>query len=149
MNIQEELKALKVRIAELEEQAKQGQDLPQVGDEYWCVGDSGSVDNYFYNAYYTDNDRLELGNFFKTEKSAIFALEKLKVEAELRKFSRPFIWGTENTAILFNGYDLKFDTRMSYVFQGAMYFESEKKAKEAIEVVGEERIKNYIFGSEE
>ena len=43
MNLQEELKVLKERIAELEEQAKRERDFPQYGNTYWCINSYGVV----------------------------------------------------------------------------------------------------------
>ena len=151
MNLQEELKALKERIAELEEQAKEEQEFPKMGDIYWRIDDRGSVDNCMYNNYYTDNHRQAIGNFFKTKEQAEFAVEKLKVEAELRKFSRPFEYGKFNYYLLFDidGNNFRTDVTSYCPSQGAIYFESEEKAQQAISTVGEDRIKKYIFGMED
>ena len=150
MNLQEELKALKERIAELEEQAKEEREFPKMGDIYWRIDDRGSVDNCMYNNYYTDNHRQAIGNFFKTEEQAEFAVEKLKVEAELRKFSRPFEEDENNYYLEYRSSDKAVTTYccQRYQTQGVIYFESSEKAQQAIESVGEERIKKYIFGEE-
>ena len=39
MNVQDEIKALKERIYELERQVKQEKEFPQDGDEYWYIDD--------------------------------------------------------------------------------------------------------------
>ncbi|PMC80462.1 hypothetical protein CJ191_01250 [Aerococcus viridans] len=151
MNLQEELKLLKERIAELEEQAKQEQEFPKDGDEYWFMSDSGVIGNSFYSNYYIDNDRLEIGNFFKDGEQAKFAVEKLKVEAELRKYSKPFEYGIFNYYIFFaidSGF-IDVNCKAYCPSQGTIYFESEEKAQQAIEAVGKERIKKYIFGVED
>ena len=150
MNLQEELKALKERIAELEEQVKEEQEFPQFGDDYWYVdSDTEVMDTASYDGEY-DQGRLSIGNIFRTKEEAEFAVEKLKVEAELRKFSRPFEKGEYNSYIFFyiDGDYLEVGYKVSTPSQGAIYFESEEKAKQAIEEVGEERIKKYIFGEE-
>lgn len=154
MNLKEEIKALKeqiyaseVLLSKLEELAKEGQEFPQVGDTYWRIDDIGSVDNNFYNDYYGDHHRQAIGNFFKTEEQAEFAVEKLKVEAGLREFSRPFEYG-ENCTEFYYDHEfggIKFCTLTASQTQGAIYFESREKAEEAIDTVGEERIKKYIF----
>ena len=151
MNLQMEINSLKQRIAELEEQAKEEQKFPQVGDTYWRIDDKGSVDNNFYKDYYTDNHRQAIGNFFKTEEQAEFAVEKLKVEAELRKFSRPFEYGKFNHYLFLDidGDSFRTDVTSYCPPQGAIYFESEEKTQEAVSVVGKERIKKYIFGVED
>ena len=151
MNLQEELKALKERIAELEELAKEEQEFPKMGDIYWRIDDRGSVDNCMYNNYYTDNHRQAIGNFFKTKEQAEFALEKLKVEVELRKFSRPFKEDEYNYFIQIHPSRNNIVTESDdyYPTQGTIYFESTTIANEAIDTVGKERIKKYIFGVED
>ena len=150
MNLQEELKALKERIAELEEQVKEEQGFPEYGDDYWFLLSGGTiVDNFYTNSHF-DNKRLEIGNFFKTKEQAEFALEKLKVEAELRKFSRPFECGAFNCCICLDTDEDCFyvDSSRYFQSQGTIHFESKVKAQQAIESVGEDRIKKYIFGVE-
>ena len=151
MNLQDEIKALKERIAELEEQAKEEQEFPQYGDTYWCINAYGGVSKETWDGYDIEKDILEIGNGFRTEQQAEFAVEKLKVEAELRKFSRPFEYGKFNYCLLFDidGNNFRTDVTSYCPSQGAIYFESEEKAQEAVSTVGEERIKKYIFGVED
>ena len=148
MNLQEELKALKERIAELEEQAKEEQEFPQLGDTYWYLGDTGEILYENWDNVSFEEDRLGIGNVFKTEDEAKFAKKKLKVEAELRKFSRPFLCGKFNYYLFFNIESDSLDTQFTSYCppQGAIYFESEEKAQQAIKSAGEDRIKKYIFG---
>ena len=151
MSIQDEIKALKKRIAELEELAKEEQDFPQDGDTYWCVVD-GLLSNWsIYEGDYVDRGRKLSGNFFRTREQAHFAVEKLKVEAELRKFSRPFEYGKFNYYLFFDidGDDFKTDFSSYCKSQGAIYFESVEKVQQAVSTVGEDRIKKYIFGVED
>ena len=148
MNVQDEIKALKERIVELEEQAKEEQEFPQVGDIYWRIDDKGSVDNSIYNDYYTDNHRQAIGNFFQTKQQAEFTVEKLKVEAELRKYSRPFKCGEINQYIFLDTDRDRIDVENRYYFptQGTIYFDSKEKVQQALKSVGADRIKKYIFG---
>ena len=150
MNLQEELKALKQRIAELEELAKEEQEFPEYGDDYWFLLSGGTIDDNFYTNSHVDNKRLEIGNMFRTKEQAEFSVEKLKVEAELRKFSRPFEYGKFNYHLFFDidGNSFRTDFTSYCPLQGAIYFESAEKAEEAIETVEKERIKKYIFGVE-
>lgn len=150
MNLQEELKALKERIAELEEQAKEGKEFPQVGDNYSFINSTGKVVNEKWGGLSFEIDRLKIGNIFKIEEEAEFAFEKLKVEAELRKFSIPFDKMSYNFFITYNESFgiLEVVCYSSTNTQGAIYFESKDKAQQAIQAVGKERIKKYIFGVE-
>ena len=150
MNLQEELKALKERIAELEEQEKQEREFPQYGNTYWCINAYGGVSKEIWDGYDIEKDMFEIGNGFRTEQEAEFAVEKLKVEAELRKFSRPFHWGGENWILsMGTNKDIFLVYEDDEMNQGAIYFEDEYKANEATDTVGEERIKKYIFGVED
>ena len=151
MNLQEELEVLKERIAELENQAKEEQGFPRDGDKYWYIDDEGAVYPTSYDSHYIDRYRQTIDNVFKTEEQAEFVAEKLKVEAELRKFSRPFEYGKFNYYLFLNIESDSLDTQFTSYCppQGAIYFESEEKAQQAIKSVGEERIKKYIFGVEE
>ena len=151
MNLQEELKALKERIAELEELAKEEQEFPQYNDTYYNIESNGRVDWFKWGEGDYDLEAQGIGNIFRTEEQAEFAVEKLKVEAEFRKFSRPFEYGKFNYNLLFDidGNNFRTDVTSYCPSQGAIYFESVEKAQEAVSTVGEERIKKYLFGVED
>ena len=151
MNLQMEINSLKQRIVELEKQVEQEKEFPQFGDDYWYVdSDTDVLDVAWYGGEY-DQGRLSINNVFKTKEQADFAVEKLKVEAELRKFSRPFKYGDWNFEILWNNHEnnIELDWSGYVVRQSVIYFESGEVAEKAIGSVGEERIKKYIFGVED
>ena len=151
MNLQEELKALKERIVELEELAKEEQEFPQDGDEYGYIDNDGVVMEMEWRGIEYDQGRLSIGNVYKTKEQAEFDAEKLKVEAELRKFSRPFKEDENNyyIEIYLPNKKLSIDRSEFFKTQGTIYFESKKVANETIDTVGADRIKKYIFGVEE
>lgn len=151
MNVQEELKALKERIAELEEHVKEEREFPQLGDTYWYINNDGMVLDSEFENMQTDIDGLIIGNMFKTKEQAEFAVEKLRVEAELRKYNRPFKDNDNNYFIELYLFDktLSIDSSEYFQTQGIIYFESADEAQQAIEVIGEQRIKKYIFGVED
>ena len=150
MNLQEELKALKERIAELEELAKEEQEFPQDGDECWYILSGGGVDWIQWGESGFGLRAQDIGNIFRTKQQAEFAVEKLKVEAELQKFSRPFKEDEYNYFIQIHPSHNNIVTESDdfYQTQGTIYFESTAIANEAIDTIGEERIKKYIFGVE-
>ena len=151
MNVQDEIKALKDRIAELEEQVEEEQAFPKYNDFYWYTNAKGKILCDTWEGFKFEKDMLAIGNVYQTENEAVFALEKLKVEAELWKISRPFeIYGT-NYYLYFAKDDgfIGIACLTTSLAQGAIYFESEEKAQQAISTVGEERIKKYIFGVED
>ena len=150
MNFQEELKALKDRIAELEELAKEEQEFPQEDDMFLFINTFGRSVWSTWGESITNRQLIEIGNMFRTKEQAEFAVEKLKVEAELRKFSRPFKNGQTNCNIILSDNENVSTAYWNEIqIQGSIYFESKEKAQQAIEVVGEERIKKYIFGVED
>lgn len=149
MNLQEEIKIMKERIAELEELVKEEQEFPQDGDKYWYMDDEGAVFCEFYN-HYIDKYHQEIGNIFRTEEEAKFAVEKLKVEAELRKFGKSPNVGEEDWFIVCTDSGEVYSSyAIQGIYQGVIYFESEEKVKQAVATVGAERIKKYLFGVEE
>lgn len=151
MNVQEEIKALKDRIYELEQQVEQEKEFPQDGDEYWYVnGDTDVMLTVWYGDEY-DQGRLSINNVFKTKEQAEFAVEKLKVEAELRKFSRPFEPTTDNFFIVYDKYleSLENNCSLKTDIQGVIYFGSREELRKAAQSVGIDRIKKYIFEVED
>ena len=151
MNVQDEIKALKERIAELEYHAKEQQEFPREDEVFWLINIFGKPIGSTWGESTTNKQLIEIGNMFRTKQQAEFAVEKLKVEAELRKFSRPFEYGKFNYYLFFDidGNSFMTDFTSYCPPQGAIYFESEEKAQEAVSAVGKERIKKYIFGVED
>ena len=141
------IEELEKELAELKCKVKEGPKFPEYGDTYWCIGTEGIVYLNTFEGIQADRNILEIGNVFKTAEDAEFAVEKLKVEAELRKYSRPFESGETNCNIILSDNESVGTAYWHEIqCQGSIYFESEEKAQQAIETVGEERIKKYIFG---
>lgn len=152
MNLQEELEALKQRIAELEYHAKEEQEFPRDGDRYWYMTTTGKIFTSNWDGFDFDFDEavLEIGNIFQTKEQAEFAVEKLRVEAELRKFSRPFEEGENNYFVVFESLEktIALDCDRYLQTQGTIYFETAKVVLSAVDTIGADRIKKYIFGVE-
>lgn len=154
MNIQERIEALETEFAEkikaLKAEAQQEKEFPKDGDKYWYIGKIGTGCWGVWEDSSVDKHLKSIGNVFETEVEAEFAVEKLKVEAELRKYSRPFKYGQPNcNIILSDNENVGTDYWNGIKTQGVIYFESEEKAQQAISTVGDDRIKKYIFGVEE
>ena len=160
MSLQEEINELNKRIDAQNKYVKSLMDklegvvegeFPQYSNVYWFINDECEAYCTVYENHSIDRHRQSIGNFFQTKEQAEFAVEKLKVEAELRKFSRPFKYG-ENCTEFYYDHEfggVMFCTLTASQTQGAIYFESKEVAQQAISTVGEERIKKYIFGMEE
>ena len=150
MNVQDEIKSLKERIAELEAQVDEEQAFPKYKDFYWGVNAKGKVFCDTWEGFKFEKDMLSIGNVYQTENEAVLAVEKLKVEAELRKFSRPFIEGEDNWYMaLGDAFETYYMNDSIDPIQGVIYFDSLKRAHQATGEIGAERIKKYIFEVED
>ena len=144
--LQDEIEALKK--VEIEEDS--GRWKPNAGDKYYYVSGTGIVYDNTWAEWIEDRNCYSIGNCFKTYEEADFAIQKLKVIAELKEFAEPrdAEWdGVEKH--WFIGYDygtprLYTDNRMTYR-HAELHFASEEDANAAIAKVGEERIKKYYL----
>lgn len=151
MNLQMEINSLKQRITELESQVDEEQAFPKYKDFYWGVNAKGKVFCDTWEGFKFEKDMLSIGNVYQTENEAVLAVEKLKVEAELRKFSRPFIEGEDNFFIVYDKYleSLEINCSLKTDIQGVIYFDSREDLRRAVESVDRELVKKYIFGVED
>lgn len=151
MGLLNRIEELEKELLELKEQVKEQQEFPQSGERYWYSNGGGMVNSCFWKSEQFDLNRYRIGNMFKTEKEAEFAVEKLKVEEELRKLSDS--WDLEKTQYTFtfdweNG-KFKLECPDYTQYPDGYYFDSINALDLAIKTVGAERIKKYIFGVEE
>ena len=151
MGLLNRIEELEKELAELKSKVKEGPKFPEYGDIYWCIDAEGIVYVNNFEGIQADRNILEIGNVFKTAEEAEFAVEKLKVEAELRKYSKPFECGEINQYIFLDTDSDRIDVENRYYFptQGTIYFDSKEKAQQALKSVGADRIKKYIFGVED
>lgn len=122
------------------------------GDKYYCLDNAGNI-NYItwhedaYNLFQREN-----GNAFLTYDEAKFELERRKCESIMLKYGRrTFKYNQDNYLIRFNNNDEKVEVGFwaIYQFQGSIYFDTVELAKKAIDEIGEERLKKYVFRVEE
>ena len=156
-NLSEEEREQLMKIIKKSNGCKRKVWKPECDKNYWIINGFRVVNSCWDNDN-VDYRRYEIGNCFKTEKDAEFALEKLKVEAELRRFAEEnneceIDWTDrkQNKWLICYNYDSKnFDTgyddtlRTHYI-----YFSSKEIAKQAIKHIGEERLKKYYFRIED
>lgn len=80
---------------------------------------------------------------------SIGEVEKLKVLHELEAFGSPFVSGYRNYHIVFDHYlkevTIDYKTNRNPCFFNC-FFNTEKEARQAINKIGEDRIKKYLFG---
>ena len=135
----------------LEKYEEKDNPLPQLGDGYFVIYNDGCVGRSTYENDCTDLNRIEMGNFFRTEEEAEFAIERLKVLVEMKKFAEPFDakWddGTRHWFIYYSISCKCLDVDNNAIMRcGKLYFKSDKSARDCIEAVGEDRIKKYYLG---
>ena len=149
-----ELEAKYKQLGEEIEKFKQEQAKPKTGrwkprykEEYWVIGQGGDTDIYTWIESLFDNDRYALGNCFETEAEAEFEVEKLKVFAELSEYATEFVKGSRHWDFYWDHYsnELEYIWCDSYKYP-VLYFPSKETAQQAIQDVGEERVKRYYLG---
>ena len=125
------------------------------GDRYCYITADGELRFVSWQNDESDKNKLYIGNIFLTEEDAEFAVEHLKVIAELKKYAKEFSdeeWAQNNCVkkyyIFYNWSNGKVSAGYNYfsTYGNQLLFESGEKAQEAINAVGEERIKKYYFG---
>lgn len=123
---------------------------PKRGDKYYYVNSFGDVYGDEWDDSVADIDRLGIGNVFKTEKEAEFEVERLKILAIMKKYSKPFVKDEDNYYTGFNRINGGISRNPSLIYDfGVYYFESEKMALKVIDEIGEDRLKKYYFRVEE
>nr|DAW62071.1 MAG TPA: protein of unknown function (DUF4751) [Caudoviricetes sp.] len=119
------------------------------GDEYWHISTINNNNNYAtWNGNAWDLAIRENGNAFLTYDEAKFELERRKCEAIMLKYGRRTFKYEDDNYFIRLDYDNKkvfVEVRSACQFQGSIHFDTEELAKRAIDEIGEERLKKYIF----
>lgn len=139
------------KYEEPEQEAKDEQAWPQFGDEYYTLCGDTVINRYSWDNDMWDKDRASIGNCFRTKEEAEFVLERLRVLAKMQKFAEPFgaKWygNAGHYYIFYSGRDKCLDVDNNLLMRSSkLYFTSEKRARECIEAVGEDRIKKFYIG---
>lgn len=121
------------------------------GDFCWVISESGSLTGSAWRGDEYNEDCYEQGNVFKTREEALFEVEKRKVLHELKQLGREFILDHDNWLFYLKGnQEIDCTAYQNIQFpQGSLYFDTEDKVWEAINMVGLQRTKKYLFGIEE
>lgn len=123
------------------------------GDTYYYIDEYGDISDSRIGNDSFEGAKFSIGNVFLTEEDAEFARERLKVIAELKRYAKEFSDGewkdnkTQKYYIVYRYSDDYIRSILTYTSKDSvLYFESPEKIQEAIDAVGEERIKKYYFG---
>lgn len=141
-----EIENLQALLEDIKDKPKTIWDLDIAGGkEYYVLWTDGHIDaNDFIS--HLDEKKRDMGNAFLTREEAEFELERRKIEAIMKKHSRPFKYEEDN-------YHLKYFYRSgsicilnSWEFNdGLLYFESKEIARKVIDEIGIDRLKKYWF----
>ena len=127
---------------------------------YYMVSDGDMSEASWYDDSDIANDRYAIGNCFQTKKEAEFAVERLKVIAELKRFAQEH----NEKEIDWRDYGqckyyifCEYHEHVEYIDIGCVKecksndicFTSEEIAQQAIDTIGEERLKKYYFEVED
>ena len=148
----DEIKELIIEKVEAEQKPNTIWDL-SVGDkaDYYRLYSEGDVAKLSFDCYYDEKSR-EAGNAFLTEEEAKFELERRKIEAILRKYSRPFKKEEQNWYLYYscNIIDNIINTGVVYeINPGVPLFETKEIAQQVIDKIGKDRLEKYWFGVKE
>ena len=128
-------------------------------NKYYSISNCGDlISDIEYGCGY-DESSYHFGNYFKTEKEAGFARDKQFIYQQLKDYAlehttEEFDWNNPNQFKWFIRYDNKYKriiytwTRYS-IDMNQIYFTSEKIVRDAVEEIGEDNIKKYLFGVNE
>lgn len=142
----EDIKELIVKKVEAEQKPKSIWDLNiEDGEEYYVLWSDGSTGCHIFNSQ-DDEVLREMGNVFLTREEAEFEKERRKIEAILRKYSRPFKNGECNYIVVCDTEDnMTFIRVAQFHYLGGPVFASEEIAQKVIDEIGEDRLVKYWF----
>ena len=98
-----------------------------------------------------DKFLYEIGEVFKSEDEALFALERAKVRADLERFSNvktADFYGKNNPCCIVyrNGEIVVYEMDKYFNVGDGIYFKTAHDAMSAIDIIGADRLKKYYFG---
>lgn len=163
--IDEQIECVKKLLASLEEQKMEGAKpvepelpkawFPKMGYEYYAIDSAGDVSESTWYADETDVKRYQIGNVYKTREEGEFEIERRRVETELRRYIYEHGGGDGEFELNGNNYYIYCDSSLiaknldidycdCFNF-GAIYSNSEEILRDAINEIGEDRIKKYYL----
>ena len=144
----DEIKELIAQKAEAEQEPKTIWDLDTVNrvEKYYYITENGEIGSTHFDSFYDEKAR-DVGNAFLTREEAEFEVERRKIEAIMKKYSRPFKSSEANYCIEYYPED-KIIKVYSYTYSnhGIHHFETKEIAQQVINEIGEDRLKKYWFG---
>ena len=137
---------LQALLEDIKDKPKSIWDLDIAGcKEYYRLHWDGDVEQSLFNTLY-DRCIRAMGSAFLTKEEAEFERERRKIEAIMKRYSRPFEHDEDNWYIEYSHYSKHIGIDALYEYDcGIIYFESEEIARDVINKIGEDRLKKYWF----
>ena len=135
----------------VEPESKTAWDL-KYGDRYWYINSYGIGCTEIWENDVVDNGRRNIGNLFLTKEEAEFEVMRRKVETTLLKYGRREFKNKDYNFYMVYDHDESLVEIINNTFcqhPNSIYFDNKELCQQAIEEVGENNIKKYIFGVEE
>lgn len=138
---------------EEKKETSNGRWKPEKNKLYWFINNCGIISSVPWYDDEADQKVYAVGNCFRTKEEAEFAVEKLKVIAELKEYTEPKRRKSLRQGTTFPHWHISYDLaekRVIYTFgyttvSGDLSFVSEDMAKQAVAAVGENRVKKYYL----
>lgn len=158
MTYDERIAELEKQLADLKAEIKNppGVWTPEDGEPYFSVWHTGGISKTYVPNEEETKRELSIGNCFRTKEEAKFAVERLKVLAEMRKYAKGFKPDWQNKdqnkwSICAEGWpgERKLDIECwNQINHGGPFFETKADAKACINGIGKDRLMKYYFGEE-
>ena len=123
----------------------------ELKDKYWTFEADGLIHSYLWANRKCDQDMRDYGNVFLTREEAEFEIKRRKCEAIMLKYGTRDMMSLGGTKvdkyyITYNHEnDIFFIGSRVYMEANLICFSSEEFAQKAIDEIGEDRLKKYIF----
>ena len=121
---------------------------PDIDERYWFIDETGLIDCYRYKADNEDRRAFAIGNYFRTKEEAEFMVERLKVLQELRELANGYKF-EHKKANYYMAYDCSTQiieiSACYYLLTNDICFNTKEDIENAINTIGEERLKKYYF----
>lgn len=159
LNLSEEEREQLMGLIKKANQTHQKRWRGEKNDVYYSITGDGKIVDARESVYTCDNDFYQIGNYFKTKEEAEFELNKRLVYQKLKDYALEHNEGEidwknsdqEKWVIFCDNQSecLVYRDRYTLYDIGQIYFSSYEIAREAVEAIGKDRIKKYLFNINE
>lgn len=155
----EQLLAKAEELKQQIEAAKKEEDVwPKIGSQYWFALSNADVDDSTWNCGEVDEYRMMFGNVHKTKEDAENYVQKRLIQVKLEALSKKawkesgkqIDWTNEQQSkyhVHYDYIDESFNVCINSTCQhlGQVFFPARESAMNAVETIGEERLKKLFM----